>query len=580
MRVSVVIPTFNRRGSLARCLASLSFQTFPLDDFEVIVVSDGSTDDTISFLQSFSSQFLLRWFSQENSGSAAAQNLGVGKAAGDIIIFLDDDCICEPGVIAAHVEAHAHGGQIVGLGTTLLHPDSLSGTLKRLKHRLAQSDLQHLTSHGATAKDMMLCANSSIPRTAALDTPFDTTYERMHDVEAGQRLLARSFVPQFVPGAVVHELFTKTANGALRDSRLHGKFEVILTERWPAFKPHAGIGIINEGTLLKRSLRKFLATHPSLTEFILGPVFKTSEVLRSIPPFGSIAARTLQARMSIQHLSAAIQQAGSLKAVEDTFGKRVPVLIYHNVGEPKPREYPGLTTPTAEFEKQIRHLSELGYQAIKPFDWLRWRDFGGKLPDRPVMIVFDDAYRGASLTGFPILESYGFAAACMVVTGFIGSTNHWDELAGRPSFPLMSAEQIRNWEGRGIEFGGHTRSHPYLPEIAPEQIEDEMRGCFDDLTALLGKPPASFAYPFGGFSRDSVETAQRHFKMSFTVWPGILHLKTDPQQIPRIAFLPGESRFGMWCRLRLGKNPFEVARNRYRQLLHRRGRQAVTGASA
>jgi peptidoglycan/xylan/chitin deacetylase (PgdA/CDA1 family) len=185
------------------------------------------------------------------------------------------------------------------------------------------------------------------------------------------------------------------------------------------------------------------------------------------------------------------------------------------------------------------------------------------------MLVFDDAYEEASGTAFPILQRYGFLASCMVVTGCIGMTNRWDEAAGLPSFQLMNESQIQRWSSEGIEFGGHTRSHRELPYESDERVESEVAECKEDLTKLLGEPPACFAYPFGGLSAAATAAVRRHFQLGFTAWPGRLHLATDPALAPRIAFLPGESTFGMWCRLRLGRNPFEVLRNRWRKLAER-----------
>ena len=578
MKASVVITTFNRRSSLERCLGSLAPQSFPGEEWEVIVVADGCTDDSVDYLRTISVPFKLRWFDRPNQGQPAAQNFGVANASGNIVIFLDDDCICEPGWVAAHCETHAQGGQIVGVGAILYHADSPAGTLSNLKLRLAESEYQRLLANGADLRDMMLCANSSIARSAALDTSFDPSFERIHDVEAGQRLLARGFRPVFVSQAIVYELFTKSIDGALRDSWLQGKNEVILTARSPRFKPLAGIGLINQGSPFKRISRKALALHPRLSEVMLRPAFMLAEALRPIPPFASFAARILQARLAIQLVAGAIRQAGAWVALEGTFGKHVPVLMYHNVGDPRPGEYPGLTTPVVEFENQIRFLAQHGYQTITPSDWLRWREAGGTLPQRPVMLVFDDAYEEASQNAFPILERAGYSAACMVVTGCIGSTNRWDEEAGRPSFPLMNADQILDWSRRGIEFGGHTRSHPFLPDIPGERVEAEIGRCAEDLTTLLGDAQTSFAYPFGGFSTEAEKSARRHFRMAFSVWPGVLHLGSNPYLVPRIAFLPGETRFGMSCRLRLGKNPFEVARNRWRRLFGHAPEAKTAGA--
>jgi peptidoglycan/xylan/chitin deacetylase (PgdA/CDA1 family) len=134
----------------------------------------------------------------------------------------------------------------------------------------------------------------------------------------------------------------------------------------------------------------------------------------------------------------------------------------------------------------------------------------------------------------------------------------------------MDGSQIQLWASRGFEFGGHTRSHRELPFEKEERVELEVAQCKEDLARVLGKPPTSFAYPYGGLSEAAAAAVRRHFQMGFTSWPGRLHLATDPALIPRIAFLPGESKFGMWCRLRLGRNPNEVMRNRLKKLAGKR----------
>jgi peptidoglycan/xylan/chitin deacetylase (PgdA/CDA1 family) len=434
---------------------------------------------------------------------------------------------------------------------------------------LEDAECQRLSLEGTRRSDLMLCANSSIARNAALDCSFDTTYKRIHDVKAGVCLWATGYRPQFAPSAVAYELYTKTASEHLHDSNQRGKYEVILSTSHPAFKPLAGIASMNEDNLLKRALRKQLALHPVACELVLQPIYSLADSLRALPMFSWLAKRVLVARLISAHLSGAIQGAGSWERLEERFGKRVPVFMYHNVGSPRLGEYPGLTTPTAEFEAQISFLSKMGYKGIRPSEWLQWRDAGGTLPRRPVMLVFDDAFAEACRNAFPILERYGFGAACMVVTRCIGSTNRWDEEAGLPSFQLMSESEILEWSKRGIEFGGHTCHHHDLRLIPDERVEEELSQCKDDLNALLGKAPTCFAYPFGGVSPAAQAAARNHFALAFTTAPGFLDLSTDPHLAPRISFLHGETRFGMWCRLRLGKNLFEVCKNRWSSLMRK-----------
>lgn len=91
--VSVIVPTFNRRDSLRRLLESLLRQTLSSTRFEVIVVSDGSTDDTVRMVRELKEGFRnLEVLDLANRGPAAARNSGAGAASGRYLAFTDDDC--------------------------------------------------------------------------------------------------------------------------------------------------------------------------------------------------------------------------------------------------------------------------------------------------------------------------------------------------------------------------------------------------------------------------------------------------------------------------------------------------------
>lgn len=95
MKISVVIATFNRRQSLTETLRALEQQDLDKSAFEVLVVNDGSKDGTDELLLHFESNTVLQMRScrQQNKGPAAARNLGIKHAQGDIIAFTDDDCL-------------------------------------------------------------------------------------------------------------------------------------------------------------------------------------------------------------------------------------------------------------------------------------------------------------------------------------------------------------------------------------------------------------------------------------------------------------------------------------------------------
>ena len=92
---SIIIPTYNRKTQLEECIDSLKSLQFPSTTFEVIIVDDGSSDDTKVFLESITATN-VRNFSNPRKGPASARNFGAKNALGENLIFLDDDCTVEP----------------------------------------------------------------------------------------------------------------------------------------------------------------------------------------------------------------------------------------------------------------------------------------------------------------------------------------------------------------------------------------------------------------------------------------------------------------------------------------------------
>jgi len=99
LRVSVIVPTFNRATYIEECIESLLSQTTP--PFEIIVVDDGSEDDTATRLAAYGER--IRYFYKTNGGKASAVNLGLTKARGDLIWFFDDDDVAMPDTIELRV---------------------------------------------------------------------------------------------------------------------------------------------------------------------------------------------------------------------------------------------------------------------------------------------------------------------------------------------------------------------------------------------------------------------------------------------------------------------------------------------
>lgn len=91
-RISIVIPTYNRPEQLAVCLQACARLDYPRDRFEVIVVDDGGVEPLDRIVARFHGVLTLKLVQQENTGPAAARNRGASEAAGEFLVFTDDDC--------------------------------------------------------------------------------------------------------------------------------------------------------------------------------------------------------------------------------------------------------------------------------------------------------------------------------------------------------------------------------------------------------------------------------------------------------------------------------------------------------
>lgn len=126
MKVSVIIPTYKRIDTLKDCLASLMEQTFAKDDYEILVVEDGSHSGAEELVNDLQKEFPnIRYFWRENAGPAAARNIGIKNARGKICAFTDDDCTVPRSWIADLVDGFKRHPEVTGVGGRMEPPADL-----------------------------------------------------------------------------------------------------------------------------------------------------------------------------------------------------------------------------------------------------------------------------------------------------------------------------------------------------------------------------------------------------------------------------------------------------------------------
>lgn len=266
--VSVVIPTYNRRPRLARVLSALAAQTFPPERIEVVVVDDGSTDDTVEWLESASFPFSLRVESQANSGPAAARNRGVQAASSDWILFLDDDVVPDPLLVQAHMENHEKAeGDVVVLGTLSSLPSYSQPWVAWEQVQLEKQYAAMVRGDYQPTYRQFWTGNASVRRSRLLEAGlFDVTLKRGEDVELGRRLADAGVGYVFDPRAKGLHHAERTLKSFCHAHATYGEMEVSMFDGSPEGAEEMLAGNWHRLHPLQRSALSCLLVRPEAAE--------------------------------------------------------------------------------------------------------------------------------------------------------------------------------------------------------------------------------------------------------------------------------------------------------------------------
>jgi GT2 family glycosyltransferase len=230
--ISIVIPTYNRLAQLKRTIAALCCQTYPLDQIEVIIVSDGSEDGTAEYLQNLTVPFKTVPVLQKNSGAAAARNNGIQNASSEIILFIDDDIIPGPCLVEEHYQWHLkHGEKSVVIGPMLTPSDhKMSPWVMWEQEHLEEYYHSMNTQRWSPSPRQFYTGNSSLRRKHLIDAGgFDVRFRRAEDVELAYRLQELGLSFFFNPNALSYHYAERSFQSWIGAAYDYGKNDVIFT---------------------------------------------------------------------------------------------------------------------------------------------------------------------------------------------------------------------------------------------------------------------------------------------------------------------------------------------------------------
>jgi peptidoglycan/xylan/chitin deacetylase (PgdA/CDA1 family) len=210
--------------------------------------------------------------------------------------------------------------------------------------------------------------------------------------------------------------------------------------------------------------------------------------------------------------------------------KQVPILCYHQLRDWKPtdsktaRDY---IVPTETFKAQLKILSDSGYTTILPEQLDNYLAYGDPLPEKPVMLTFDDGDLDQYTLAYPEMNKYGFKAVFFVMTVALNKPRY------------LSKQQVKELSDNGHVIGSHTWDHKNVKKYQAADWPIQVEKPSQLLESITGKPVEYFAYPFGLWNPEAIPfLKERGFKAAFQL--SAKRDTQDPLHSIRRIIVPGE----------------------------------------
>jgi peptidoglycan/xylan/chitin deacetylase (PgdA/CDA1 family) len=202
--------------------------------------------------------------------------------------------------------------------------------------------------------------------------------------------------------------------------------------------------------------------------------------------------------------------------------------MYHYISEPPPDAdiyRRDLSVTPANFEAQLAWLRDQGYQSITLTDLAYHLALGWPLPDKPVILTFDDGYCDNYTNAFPLLKKYGYVGTFFLVTGPIDFDN--------PDY--LTWNMVQRMHRAGMDFQAHSYRHLDLRGTDMDFLIFEILAPKEAIEAHTGETVRFFAYPAGGYDAQTVAVLKSaHFWGAVAIEQGTIHSSDALFELSRI----------------------------------------------
>lgn len=233
LNFSIIVPVYNRPKEIDELLESLAKQDF-IDEFEVLIIEDGSKDTSKEIVEKYASRLVIRYFFKENSGAGASRNYGMEHATGNYFIILDSDVIVPPQYLSAIKK-----GLIENYTDAFGGPDAAHTSFTSLQKAINYSMTAVLTTGGirgkkkAVGKFQPRSFNLGMSKKAFVTTNGFSNMQVGEDIDLTFRLWENSFETQLIEKAFVYHKRRSTIRQFFKQTFAFGTARPILNKKYP-----------------------------------------------------------------------------------------------------------------------------------------------------------------------------------------------------------------------------------------------------------------------------------------------------------------------------------------------------------
>ena len=199
----------------------------------------------------------------------------------------------------------------------------------------------------------------------------------------------------------------------------------------------------------------------------------------------------------------------------------VPVLYYHSVD---PSEANEVIISPEKLREELTFIKDSGYTTLTMSELNDYILNNAPIPEKSIVITFDDGYADNYANAFPILKELDIKATIFVISNFTDKDGYY-----------MTSQQIKEMSDYGIDIQSHTASHAHLNQLTYEEQLNELKTSKEKLESITEKPVISIAYPFGDYDDNTIlASKEAGYSLSFNTNRGLSDRTDNPLSLNRI----------------------------------------------